>query len=68
MTLIDGLPYLLLYNAIFVAPLLIILFVGYAGVSTDTLDTLQVRGRRLMRGIIGVFLIVLGTLMLSGIL
>ena len=68
MTLSAGLPYLLLYNAIFVAPLLMILFVVYAGVSTDTLDTLQVRGRRWMRGSIGAFLIVLGTLMLSGIL
>jgi len=68
MTLSAGLPYLLLYNAIFVAPLLVILLVVYAGVSADTLDTLRLGGRRWMRGMIGAFLIVLGILMLSGIL
>lgn len=68
MTMSAGIPYLLLYNAIFVAPLVVILLVVYAGVTTDTLDTLQGRGRRWMRGMIGVFLIMLGLLMLSGIL
>ena len=68
MTLTEGLPYLLLYNVIFVLPLLAILLVVYAGVSADTLETMRLGGRRWMRGIIGVFLIVLGLLMLSGIL
>lgn len=68
MTFHAGLPYLLLYNAIFVAPLVLIMVSVYYGVSTDTLDTLQGRGKRWMRGIIGVFLIVLGILMLTGIL
>lgn len=68
MTLSAGLPYLLLYNAIFVLPLLVILLVVYAGVSADTLETLRQGGRRWVRGMIGVFLIVLGILMLSGIL
>jgi cytochrome c biogenesis protein CcdA len=68
MTLSAGMPYLLLYNAIFVTPLIVILLVVYTGVSADTLDILRVRGRRWMRGMIGAFLIVLGMLMLSGIL
>jgi len=68
MTLSAGLPYLLLYNAIFVLPLVVILLVVYAGVSADTLETMRLGGRRWMRGMIGVFLIVLGILMLSGIL
>jgi cytochrome c biogenesis protein CcdA/thiol-disulfide isomerase/thioredoxin len=68
MTLNAGLPYLLLYNAIFVAPLLVILLVVYAGVSADTLETMRLGGRRWMRGMIGMFLIMLGILMLSGIL
>ncbi len=68
MTLVAGLPYLLLYNAIFVIPLIVILLVVYAGVSADTLETMRLGGRRWMRGMIGVFLIVLGILMLSGIL
>jgi len=42
--------------------------VVYAGVSADTLETMRLGGRRWMRGMIGVFLIVLGLLMLSGIL
>jgi cytochrome c biogenesis protein CcdA len=68
MALSAGLPYLLLYNAIFVTPLIVILLVVYAGVSADTLETMRLGGRRWMRGMIGMFLIVLGTLMLSGIL
>lgn len=68
MTLGAGLPFLLLYNAIFVAPLIVILLVVYAGVSADALETMRLGGRRWMRGMIGMFLIVLGILMLSGIL
>lgn len=68
MTMRAGVPYLLLYNAIFVAPLVMILLVVYAGVSTDKLNSLQGRGRRWMRLMIGAFLIALGVLMLSGIL
>ncbi|OPX64974.1 MULTISPECIES: GAP family protein [unclassified Methanoregula] len=68
MTLSAGLPYLLLYNLIFVLPLIVILCIVYAGVSADTLENMQGRGRRWMRGAIGIFLVVLGALMLSGIL
>lgn len=68
MTLSAGLPYLLLYNLIFVLPLVVILFVVYAGVSAETLETMQGGGKRWMRGAIGIFLIALGGLMLSGVL
>jgi len=68
MTLSEGLPYLLLYNAIFILPLLAILLVVYYGVSADTLEIMRLSGRRWLRGMIGVFLIALGILMLSGIL
>lgn len=68
MTLSAGVPYLLLYNLIFVAPLVVILIVAWLGVSADTLDALQGRGKRWMRGGMGLFLLVLGILMLSGIL
>jgi hypothetical protein len=33
-----GIPYLLLNNLIFIAPLVVILLVVYGGVSTDTLE------------------------------
>ncbi|MDD4483616.1 MAG: cytochrome c biogenesis protein CcdA [Methanoregula sp.] len=68
MTLAAGLPYLLLYNLIFVAPLVVILIVVYGGASAETLSNFQGGGKRWMRGAIGVFLIVLGALMLSGVL
>jgi len=68
MTLAAGLPYLLLYNLIFVAPLVVILCAAYAGVPAGTIETLQGRWRRWTRGAIGIFLLVLGALMLSGVL
>jgi len=68
MTPAAGLPYLVLYNLIFVAPLVLILVVVYAGVSADLLWHLQGSGRRWMRGAIGIFLVLLGVLMLTGIL
>jgi cytochrome c biogenesis protein CcdA len=68
MTLSAGIPYLLLYNLIFIAPLVVILLVVYAGVSTDTLETMRGGGKRWMRGLVGIFLIVLGVLILTGIL
>lgn len=68
MTLAQGIPYLLIYNVIFVLPLIgILLFVHY-GVSVETMESWKGGGRRWMRLAMGVLMIALGALMLLGML
>ncbi|MGC9048609.1 MAG: cytochrome c biogenesis CcdA family protein [Patescibacteria group bacterium] len=62
----QGILYLLLYNLIFVLPLLIILAVVYFGSSSAKLETWRMKYRRWMRLLAGLFLMVLGVLMLIG--
>jgi cytochrome c biogenesis protein CcdA len=68
MTLMEGLPYLLIYNVIFVLPLFVILFGVYYGVSPDRVESWREGERKWMRLTMGVVMIALGILMLSGIL
>jgi len=68
MTLAQGLPYLLLYNVIFVLPLLGILLIVYYGISAETMESWRGEGRRWIRLAMGVLMIALGALMLFGIL
>jgi cytochrome c biogenesis protein CcdA len=65
-TLMEGLPYLLLYNFIFVLPLILILLVVAYGVSPERADTWRVRHRRKLRLIVGLAMIVLGIIIFSG--
>lgn len=55
---------LALYNLIFVAPLIIITVLMYFGVSSDRMEAWRKRNRRKMRLLIGVFLYLLGGLLL----
>ncbi len=68
MTLVEGIPYLLLYNLIFVLPLFIILGVVYYGVSAESMESWRGERRKWMRLAMGAVMIALGVLMLSGIL
>ncbi|MEK7612179.1 MAG: hypothetical protein AAB407_02465 [Patescibacteria group bacterium] len=61
-------PLLLLYNFIFILPLLIIIFVSYFGASSDKLEAWRLKHRGAMRLFIGIFLIVLGAYMVYSIL
>ncbi|MDD1673565.1 MAG: hypothetical protein LUP99_04055 [Methanomicrobiales archaeon] len=68
MTLAQGIPYLLLYNVIFVIPLFIILGIIFYGVSAESVESWRGEGRKWMRLAMGLIMIALGALMLSDIL
>ncbi|MCQ1537399.1 cytochrome c biogenesis protein CcdA [Methanocalculus taiwanensis] len=68
MTFAEGLPYLILYNIIFVLPLTIALAVVYSGTSPDRVETLRYRYNRPVRLIIALFMIGIGMAMLLGII
>lgn len=57
-------PLLALYNLIFVAPLIIIVILMYLGTSSDRLEQWRKKNRRYMRLGIGMFLYILGGLLL----
>jgi cytochrome c biogenesis protein CcdA len=60
----QGVLYLLLYNFVFVLPLLIILFLVYSGLSSEKLEAWRNKNRRWMKLASGLFLMALGALML----
>lgn len=55
---------LVLYNLIFVAPLVVILFLVYRGAEVDRLETWRKKHRDLMRALIGLTLVGLGVWMI----
>jgi cytochrome c biogenesis protein CcdA/thiol-disulfide isomerase/thioredoxin len=67
MTLVEGIPYLLLYNLIFVLPLILILLVVYWGGTAENIEIYRTGSRRWVRLLIGVLLVALGAAMLLGI-
>ncbi len=68
LTILNAIPYLLLYNLIFVLPLVFILLIGYFGYSLQKIEKLRKRRRNWMRLISGIVLIVLGVLLLLRII
>jgi cytochrome c biogenesis protein CcdA len=62
----EGLRYLLLYNFIFVLPLIAILLVVSFGLSPETVNSWRVGSRRMLRLIIGIAMIAIGAVMISG--
>jgi cytochrome c biogenesis protein CcdA/thiol-disulfide isomerase/thioredoxin len=66
MTLWQGIPYLLLYNIIFVLPLFIILGIVYKGTSPESLEKWRSGNRKWLRLIMGLGMILLGVAMLAG--
>jgi len=63
-----GIAYLLLYNLIFVLPLIIILLVVYFGYSSQKIEQLRKQSRSWLRLIIGLLMFVFGILILAGVL
>jgi cytochrome c biogenesis protein CcdA len=59
---------LFLYNLVFVLPLFVILGLVYYGVSAKKLEKWRLKKRNYMKLISGLFMILLGVLMLSGVL
>jgi cytochrome c biogenesis protein CcdA len=66
MTLAEGIPYLLLYNMVFVLPLFLILMIMYWGGTPERLETFRSGSKRWMRLVMGIVMVALGALMLSG--
>ncbi|PKL63857.1 MAG: hypothetical protein CVV32_11610 [Methanomicrobiales archaeon HGW-Methanomicrobiales-3] len=66
MTLPEGIPYLLLYNLIFVIPLILILLVVYWGGTPERMEAYRAGSRRWVRLLIGVMMVALGAAMLLG--
>lgn len=67
MTLIEGIPYLLLYNLIFILPLILILLVVYWGGTPERMEAYRAGSRRWVRLLIGLMMVALGAAMLLGV-
>ncbi len=65
-TQLQAVPYLLLYNLIFVLPLLIILGLAYFGYSVEKMEEWRTKHRRWLRLVLGLGCVILGVLMLWG--
>lgn len=63
---IQAIPYLLLYNLIFVLPLFIILGLVYFGISAKQMEEWRTKNRKWLRLVLGVGSLILGVLMLLG--
>jgi cytochrome c biogenesis protein CcdA/thiol-disulfide isomerase/thioredoxin len=67
MTLMEGIPYLLLYNLIFVLPLILILLVMYWGGTPERMEAFRTGSRRWVRILMGIVMVALGAAMLLGV-
>jgi cytochrome c biogenesis protein CcdA len=65
-SLMSGLPYLILYNLVFVIPLVLVLMLAAYGIPMEHADTLKIRYRRVLRIIVGITMIALGIIIFSG--
>ena len=66
MTVMAGLPWLILYNIIFVMPLVLITLLVAYGISPERADRWRTENKRAIRVIIGIILVALGLVILSG--
>ncbi len=64
MTLMDGLPLLVLYNILFVLPLIMILAIVYFGLPPEKLESWRTENRVLVRLAMGCIMIIIGALVL----
>lgn len=66
LTLSAGLPYLLLYNMIFVLPLVLVTLLVAYGISPEKADTWRTENKRALRLVIGLVMITLGVVIFLG--
>jgi cytochrome c biogenesis protein CcdA/thiol-disulfide isomerase/thioredoxin len=66
MTVMAGLPYLVLYNIIFVLPLVLVTLLVAYGLSPDRAERWRTENKRSIRAIIGIILVALGLVILLG--
>ena len=66
MTLSEGIPWLLLYNFIFILPLILILLAVVFGIPPERVNTWRLENRRMLRFAIGLAMILVGILIIFG--
>jgi cytochrome c biogenesis protein CcdA len=66
MTVMSGLPWLALYNVVYILPLLLITILFAYGISTERADSMRAEYKRVLRMAIGVALVALGGVILLG--
>jgi cytochrome c biogenesis protein CcdA/thiol-disulfide isomerase/thioredoxin len=66
MTVTAGLPWLVLYNLVYVLPLILITLLVAYGISPERADSMRAEYRRTLRMVIGVILVLLGAVILLG--
>ena len=66
LTLMGGLPYLLLYNLVFILPLVLVVLLVAHGVSPERANTWRLEHRRILRLVVGIAMIGLGLIIFSG--
>lgn len=66
LTLSQGIPYLLLYNVIFILPLILILLVVVLGIPPERVNSWRLENRRMLRFAIGLAMILVGVFILIG--
>ena len=64
LTLVQGLPYLLLYNFIFILPLIVILLIVVFGIPPERVNSWRLNNRRLLRLLVGIAMILVGLVIL----
>jgi cytochrome c biogenesis protein CcdA len=68
MTLMEGIPYLLFYNLIFVFPLILILLLVYWGGTPERMEAFRTGSSRWVRLVMGIVMVALGAAMLLGVI
>jgi cytochrome c biogenesis protein CcdA len=66
MTIMSGLPWLVLYNLVYILPLILITFVVAYGISPEKVESMRAEYKRMLRMAVGMILIVLGAIILLG--
>jgi cytochrome c biogenesis protein CcdA/glutaredoxin len=66
MTVMTGLPYLILYNLVFVLPLVLVTLLVAYGLSPERAERWRTENKRSIRVIIGIILVALGLVILLG--
>lgn len=66
MTRMSAIPYLLLYNIMFIAPLIVILILIYKGYNPAKMEKERIKERKWMRLAMGILMVSLGYAMLAG--
>jgi cytochrome c biogenesis protein CcdA len=66
MTVLSGLPWLALYNIVYILPLILITLLIAYGISPERAESMRTEYKRAIRLIIGLVLVTLGLVILLG--